>query len=160
MIFPLFVSCQPKVDMTWCLYFWGFGAKIQIGEEANNAELLEFKVWYFRLILISTPCSRSRSRYCSPLSSILFIEQLYGFNALSLNSSYGINIQSEKLRRLKRTKTSCSDKFCLLLKYPESKPTISSKISSKRLSINQLEDFFSNQVEYEVSEKIIIVTIS
>ena len=149
--------------MTWCLYFWGFGAKIQIGEEANNAELLEFKVWYFRLILISTPCSRSRSRYCSPLSSIYAFCSLNNFMDLmrwSLNSSYGINIQSEKLSRLKRTKTSCSDKFCLLLKYPESKPTISSKISSKRLSINQLEDFFSNQVEYEVSEKIIIVTIS
>ena len=55
-----------------CLYFWGFGANIQIGEEANNAELLEFKVRYFLLILTSTPCSRSRSRYFFPLSSNMY----------------------------------------------------------------------------------------
>ena len=48
----------------------------------------------------------------------------------SLNSSYRINIQSEKLSRLNRT---------VLL---ATKATISSKIPSERLSIDQLEDFF------------------
>ena len=48
----------------------------------------------------------------------------------SLNSSYRINIQSEKLSRLNRT---------VLL---TTKATISSKIPSERLSIDQLEDFF------------------
>ena len=61
----------------------------------------------FRLILTSTPCSRSRSRHCSPLSSNMYFVHWtsFGFNALSLNSYYGINIQSEQLGRLKRIKT-------------------------------------------------------
>ena len=149
--------------MTWCLYFWGFGANIQIGEEENNAELLEFKVWYFRLILISTPCSRSRSRYCSPLSSIYAFCSLNNFMALmrwSLNSSYGINIQSEKLSRLKRTKTSCSDKFCRLFEKSRMKAYYLIKNFNQETIHRPVGRFFSNQVEYEVSEKIIIVTIS